>query len=293
MRGVDDVFVLQRRVASVELRNDVLRVDRPQRVLDGHRRGDTERHRLEVARRRLLLQGIEILTGERHQLLRAVERDPSFDVHAAHVLVRRDEIELLRRLRLDDLEGIAGGLGLVDDEHGGGAHLRANLVLVGPAAVVGHRLAAERLRIVGHRGIVDEHHQRLALDVDALVVVPFVFGRDDPIADKHEIGLVDARGIRDVLGPRHHIVFPFQRQLAAALLEHERRGGRRDADERHLLHVRAVAVSRLQAKLLELIDEIADRQLLASRAGPAPFELVGRENFGVREDRLRIHRRQL
>ena len=66
---------------------------------------------------------------------------------AAHVLVGRHEIEPLAQIALDDGERIAGRPGLVHDQDAGRALARALLVLVGPAAVVGHRLAAERLRI--------------------------------------------------------------------------------------------------------------------------------------------------
>ena len=59
----------------------------------------------------------------------------------AHVLVGRDEVELLAQVALDDGERITGRAGLVDDQHAGRAFARAFLELVGPAAVVGHRRA--------------------------------------------------------------------------------------------------------------------------------------------------------
>ena len=104
VRRVDDVLVLQHRVAAFELRDDVARVDRAQLVGDRHRRLDAERHRLELARQRLLLQRVEILARHREELLRRVERDPALDVHLAHVLVGRHEVELLAQVALDDGE---------------------------------------------------------------------------------------------------------------------------------------------------------------------------------------------
>ena len=179
------------------------------------------------------------------------------------------EIELLGDLRLHDVERIAGRTGLVNEQHAGGALLLADLVLVGPAAVVGHRLAAERLRIervgvggIGHRRIVDEHHERLALHVDALVVVPVELRRDHAVADKHQLGVVEARAVGHVLGPRDHIVVPLQALLLRALLEDERRAVRRDADERHLLDVGAVGVAGLETDLRELIDQVLDGRAL-------------------------------
>ena len=63
----------------------------------------------------------------------------------------------------------------------------------------------------GTGGIVDQHDDRLALDVDALEVVPVVFGRDDAVADEDHVGVVDRRAVGDVLGPRHDVVAPLER----------------------------------------------------------------------------------
>jgi hypothetical protein len=45
----------------------------------------------------LLLQRVEVLPGKLHQIACPVERYPTLDVDAAHVLVRRDDVELLGR----------------------------------------------------------------------------------------------------------------------------------------------------------------------------------------------------
>ncbi len=52
----------------------------------------------------------------------------------------------------------------------------AFLVLVSPAAVVGHRLAAEVAGAGFEVGVADQHDADLALHVDALVVVPLALG---------------------------------------------------------------------------------------------------------------------
>ena len=80
-----------------------------------------------------------------------------------------------------------GGRG-VEDQNRLGAHARGFFVLVGPAAVVGERAAAEELRIVGRR-FIGEQHQHFALHVDALEIVPVKFGRDDAVADEHRFGV--------------------------------------------------------------------------------------------------------
>ena len=146
---------------------------------------------------------------------------------------------------------------------------------------------------IGHRRIVHEHHQRLALQIGAFVVVPVELGGDDTVADEDQLGVLDARRRRHVLRPRHHVVFPLQRLLLRAFLEHERRRRRRDADERHVLEIRPVSVARLQAGFLELIGQVGHRQLFALRAGRAAFELIRRQRFRVREQRVQIDRRQL
>ena len=65
---------------------------------------------------------------------------------------------------------------------------RGLLVLVGPAAVVGERAAAEEFRIVGRR-LIGEQHQHFALHVDALEIVPVKFRRDDAVADEDGFGV--------------------------------------------------------------------------------------------------------
>ncbi len=180
---VDDVFVPQGGIRALDLRHDVLRLDGPQRIVNGHRRRHAERHGRELARAGRFLQRLEVLAGQLEQLLRLTERNPAFDGRAAHVFVRRHEIKLLFCLSLDDAEWITGRTSLVDDQHACGALHRADLVLVRPASVVRHRAAAED---VVARRIVHEHDERLAFHVDALVVVPVVFRRDDAVADEDQ-----------------------------------------------------------------------------------------------------------
>ena len=107
----------------------------------------------------------------------------------------------LPQLPLDDLERIAGGPGLVHDDRRGRALLGGDLVLVGPAAVVRHRLALEHRRRraatgragSGTAGSFTSMTIVLPAHVDALVVVPAVLRRDDAVADEDDVGTVDAR----------------------------------------------------------------------------------------------------
>ena len=112
----------------------------------------------------------------------------------------------------------------------GRAMARGAFVLVGPAAVVEARLAGEQLRIPVR--IVVEHDQDLALQVDALEVVPLVLGRFDAVADEHEAGVVDGGGRR--LHARAGDVVVGQLEIDVAVLALERPHGRqlrRGADD--------------------------------------------------------------
>ena len=122
VRGVDDVLVLEAgslpSSLATTLRESTFRIV----LLDGHRRGEAERHRLEIARRRLRLQLSKSWPGHLQHAPwpRRATIQPSM-LARAHVLVRRHEIEALAKLALDDFERIAGGLVFVDDEDAGGA----------------------------------------------------------------------------------------------------------------------------------------------------------------------------
>jgi hypothetical protein len=116
VRVVDHVFVLQRWIAARQPRDDVLRVDRAHGLLERHRRGQFERHRRELARARARFQLLVVLSGEREQPGRGVQRQPALDRGAPEVLVRRDQIEALAAESLHHAEVIARRARLVDDE---------------------------------------------------------------------------------------------------------------------------------------------------------------------------------
>src|SRR6516225_5291583 len=72
------------------------------------------------------------------------------------------QVSLLAGIRvLHHVPAVAGEVGAVDDECADGSLARGLLELVGPAAVVGQRLAAEELRIVGRR-VADDAEDDLA-----------------------------------------------------------------------------------------------------------------------------------
>ena len=76
--------------------------------------------------------------------LRLGELHPADRLALVHMIALGVELELRPGpARLDHAPAIGGGLGIVDDDHRGGALPRGFLELVGPAAVIGHRLAFE------------------------------------------------------------------------------------------------------------------------------------------------------
>jgi hypothetical protein len=167
----------------------------------------------------------------------------------------------------------------VHDQRGGGALLGGFLIFVGPAAVIGHRAPAERafepLRLP--IGIVDQDDDRLPLDVDARIIVPAALGRVDAVADEHDIAVLDVDARRHAIGADHHLRPVGEAQRLGAAGE----GQRADVpgfqlDERHVLEPAAI-VAGLQARRLELLDEVSQRLRLAGRARLAAFELVRRE----------------
>jgi hypothetical protein len=102
---------------------------------------------------------------------------------------------------LDRRPAVRRGLGLVDDEHTGESLTCCLLVLVGPAAVVGHRLAAEVALTCLEVGIVDQHDPHLAPEIHSLEVVPVALWRLDAVAEEDKRSAIDRHAI-DVLHRR-------------------------------------------------------------------------------------------
>ena len=152
------------------------------------------------------------------------------------------------------------------------------LELVGPAAVVGHRIAAEDGRVLGgETRVVDQHDHRLAGRVDPFVVVPAVLRRDDAVAYEDHLGVGDRLVLHDPFGPGDEVFGPGvvepavagpDREFGLALLG--------ERDERNALE-EGVAVAGFETGRLELIDEVVDRELLSGRGGGAALELVAGE----------------
>ena len=72
----------------------------------------------------------------------------------------------------------------MDDQRSERPHRGGLLELVGPAAVVGHGVAAE---VVFSGRVVHQHHQDLAREVGISEVVPAVLRRLDAVADEQQL----------------------------------------------------------------------------------------------------------
>src|SRR5690606_1359931 len=141
---------------------------------------------------RLLLERVEVLARGRKQLTRLRPGDPRLDADPVRIGARAAGVEVLAAPpSAHDLQRLAGGTRLVHDARAGPPPLRPALILARPPAVVRHRLAAEHVRIETvawrDRRVVDQHHDRLAPDVDVLVVVPAILRRNDAVSDEHEV----------------------------------------------------------------------------------------------------------
>ena len=293
MGSKNHVLVLQRGIRTGQLADDVLRVDRPDLLLDVERRFQPERHRLEVARRRLGFQRLIVLAGHLRRRGGRFDRHPALHFGLGQILVGRDEAEPLAAESLDDVERIARAVGLVNDDGRGRAQFSRLVVLVSPAAVVRHGAAAEDLwierlgiRRVGNRRVVDEHDDRLALYVDAFVVVPLELGRLHAVADEDDVGVVERDGVGHLPAERHELVAYFEGLGGSALLDHQRaRKLRRQPDKRNLLCPGPVGVAWLEPRGLEALGQKRNGEFLALRSRQAAPEFIGRHPGDVAEHR--------
>jgi hypothetical protein len=89
-------------------------------------------------------------------------------------------------------------------------------VLVAPTAVVRHGLALKHGGVVARvAGVIDEHHHRFALHVEAGVVVPLVFGGCHAVASKYQRRAFDFDRRLFALGQKHKVGAVFQGEVLA------------------------------------------------------------------------------
>ena len=129
-----------------------------------------------------------VLTGGSQQFLRYVVLNPASHLQLGFAL-QLEERFLTGVGVANDFPGVAGHLGLMNQDGADGPLALGFFVFVGPAAVVGERLSFEKLGIGGGR-LADQHEHYFALHVGALVVIPIVLGSFNAVADEDD-GSVD------------------------------------------------------------------------------------------------------
>ena len=245
---------------------------------------------LEVARLRLLKELVEIETAHRDQLARHFQLDPGrgFEFRCA--------VEFQKGLFA--APGIAhhgpritSQIRAVNDERSDGAAARSFFKLVGPAAVVGERLALEEFRVVGD-GLIHEEQRDLAFQVVALVIVPLKFGSGDAVADKNN-GSIDVGGFGLELVGGDVIVELFQVQWGAIRKRQGKCGSGKclHADHGHILEVGAVFASRVKAVALELRRDVVGGEISAFLASAAAFEFVAGQILHMGANLFRVNLR--
>ena len=255
--------------------------------------GVVQRHRAEVGTHRLALLGIEVEASVGEDRLGQLTLHPA----AQRRVLRHGlglaalDVEQRRGTRaLHRGPAIRSRCGLVHDQHALGATACGFLELVGPAAVVGHRLAIERARRIGFEiGVVDQHDGDLAVQVHVLVVVPLALRRVDAVADEHQWRILDLNARARLQALQGHVHAVGQRTLA--LLQRQAGLGRSvqlRAHQRHRLHPAAVHAARLQAVAAELLDQVLHRALFALGGRRAAFEFIRRQHTHVPRQCLRI-----
>ncbi len=209
-------------------------------------------------------------------------------------------VELRVRVRvLHRRPAVGRRIGFVHDQQTRRAAARGFFVLVSPAAVVGHRLAAEVADAGFEIGIVDQHDRDLALQVDALEVVPLALRRSHAVAAEHHrrVGDVDRLGAVERRANGDLAALGQRLSLAADIERGFRRAFDFRAQQRHGLRPCALAVlevaARRQAGALHLPDDIGDRLRLARRGRAAAFEFVRGQRLHFRRQQFRIEFRRV
>ena len=165
--------------------------------------------------------------------------------------------------------------GLVHDQRPGRAAPRGFLVLVGPAAVVGHRLAAEIALATFEIRIVDQDHHDLVLHVQAGVVVPAQLRGGDAVAGEHQRHVLQRHLVLRVQGLHRDVLALDQRAGAGGGGEPgPHRPGDLAALQLDPLEPATVVAGGLQPGLGEALGDVLDGLFLARGIGRAALERV-------------------
>ena len=287
MRGVDHRFVFQRGVRSGQHGNHIVRRKRTNLAdhlrLQPHRQGPG----MKIAGTGVRHHLVEVEPRHRGQLFRDIQLHPGSHSQLGRVLDL--EIGLLPRIRVPHhLPRIAGHIGLVNQHHAHRAFARCLFILVGPAPIVGQRPAREELRVI-RRWLIHQHQQHFTAHVDALVIVPVIFRRVDPVTHIDDRCIDRRRGLLRLV-VAHILIEQLQIERRALLrLERERRLRQcGHSDQGDFLHVGSVVARRLQPIEGELCAHVLGRNVASALSGTAAFEQVMRQKSHVRPNAFRI-----
>ena len=285
MRGEDDGLILQPRIGAGDHSNHVPGVER--RYVEVHFQPQLGRQGpgVEAALVGRGERAGEGQTGRAEQLFAGLRGDPAGQ-REGRGAGRRVGLGHRTALAADHLPAIAGGRGSVDDDGAQRALAGRLFVFVGPAAVVGQRLAGKELRVVGGR-FAGKQNDHLALHVDALVIVPGELGSADAVADEDRRGFEIQRGLAAV-GGGDEILQPAQ--FDGSVQSHNGQAGARadgrDELQRDSLDEAAVVASRLHARCGELRRDVFLRQQTAASARAASLQQIACQEFYMRPDAL-------
>ena len=218
----------------------------------GGEAGPLEFDRLEFRRAGLLAQRGQILTGAGEQGLGGLTLDPALHLQAGQLVGRADEVVILAAGTDDDVPAIAGARRVMDDQRADRAVAGCFLELVGPAAIIGHGLAAELAeRVFALRGfkvrVVDQEDGDLALQVHALEIVPAAFRGGDAIADKDHRRIGDGDLVLGLEGGEINLLAKGPRGGGAILRDRQAfRLAKAGVEQGHGLYPLAVRTTRFQ-----------------------------------------------
>ncbi|MNI06853.1 hypothetical protein D3C73_598470 [compost metagenome] len=241
--------------------------------------------RLEVAAARLDLLLLEIEARAAEQVDGQVALDPAFHRHALCRRIGAHDVELGHAPGVGDRGPAVGGrLGLVDDQHARRALAGRLFILVGPATVVGHGLAAEGVqRRVLEVGVVDQDDDHLAPHI-GLEVVPLPLRRVDAIADEDQGRVLQIHRRAGQAGGHGDLLALRQRLVPVAQLQLARDVGDGEAVQAHGLGPAAVLAARREAGGRILAAQIVDDLLLGRGGDAAPLEAVVGQDADVLGD---------
>ena len=230
---------------------------------------------LEVAAARLDLQRIEIQSCAAEQVHRHIALNPALHRHPLGRRIGTQDVELRHAPGVGDRRpAVRGRRRLVHDQHARRPVLGGLLVLVGPAAVIGHGLAAEGVqRRLLEIGVIDQDDQDLAAQVLVLEVVPVPLGRIDAVADEDQGRVLQADMLGRTAGGNGHLAALGHRQAPVPQLQRGMDVGLDETVQDDVLGPLAVGTARLETGGRILSAQVLD-DLLFSRGGDAA-SLIG------------------